>query len=150
MARYWPIASILLVAGCVPPTVSQQSEVRMADPRTGVIAICPPGRASLDPARSELATCIAELRHYGFDIEAELLAAHQAPLQDAMPNRGTASTVAPSFAPQGGNTLENTAPSPAPVFAAPLSQPPIDALPETSVPAVRPWYMPDDSAPVRR
>ncbi len=72
------LPALLLAAGCVPPSM-QQGDVRMVDPRTGIAAVCPAGRPSIDPGRSDLANCIAELRHYGFGIEQELIAAHEPP-----------------------------------------------------------------------
>ncbi len=53
----------------------------MADPRTGVVAICRPGQSDIAMPDSILATvtqadpCVMELTYYGFQDEEALLAA---------------------------------------------------------------------------
>ena len=71
-------ASLLLIAlgglaGCAGTT-----EVRMVDPRNGVIATCSAKSASGSaeiPVEQQVNACVQELTFYGFQDEAALLAA---------------------------------------------------------------------------
>jgi hypothetical protein len=69
------IVFVAMLAGC-----AASSDIRMVDPRTGVIAICRPGASEASPATTILATvtqgdqCVQELTYYGFQDEDALLA----------------------------------------------------------------------------
>lgn len=68
------------LAGCA----AGPAEIRMADPRTGVVAICRPGQSEVAKPDSILAAvtqadpCVEELTYYGFRNEDALLAAAKA------------------------------------------------------------------------
>lgn len=67
------LATVFIMAGC-----ARFKEVRMVDPRTGVVAACQSERYNLlttNAAVQEVNACIQELTYYGFQDEAALLAA---------------------------------------------------------------------------
>ena len=67
----------LVLAGC-----GRFKEVRMVDPRTGVIATCRSERYNVlttNTAANEVNACIQELTYYGFQDEGALLEAAKLP-----------------------------------------------------------------------
>jgi hypothetical protein len=72
---------VLLAASSITSCAPGPKEVRMADPRTGVVAICRPGQSDIAKPDSILAAviqadpCVEELSYYGFQDEEALLAA---------------------------------------------------------------------------
>ena len=68
--------AMIALAGCTKP-----AEIRMADPRTGVVAICRPTQSDAPKPETILAAvtqtdpCVQELAYYGFQDEDALLAA---------------------------------------------------------------------------
>ena len=70
------LLAALVMAGCT----TGPREIRMADPRTGVVAICRTGQSvgarpeSILAAVTQADPCVQELTYYGFQNEDELLA----------------------------------------------------------------------------
>lgn len=71
------VLSIVLLSACA----TGETEIRMVDPRTGVVAICRQSQSEAAVPTSILAAvtqanpCLDELSYYGFQDEAPLLAA---------------------------------------------------------------------------
>lgn len=81
MPIVWRPMFALLTAVTIAGCATGPAELRMVDPRTGVVAICRSGQSDVARPQSILAAvtqsdpCVEELAYYGFQDEDALLAA---------------------------------------------------------------------------